>query len=600
MKTIKFLALTVMVCVLMIGCAGMEKIAQQVGVDTVAYSPLKARGDSILFKDIDTTVHSLYSKRIPGVPIHSSTNDTWIFYTVDGYVENGTIFYAFYNLGGKTTVNPSLKVGSVLIYNPRINLVVQVPNDFRNRGVYGRTASKKVIYDQLQFYRPIGKTKKFLDLLSLNQTELRGYRAFVMKMREYKNLLDNKPIDEKKTVNAMNSYFAENKIRACAISAKLKAADLYGVASESGFAERYCGIGLDVLEVMINDLRELRGGYQNKYNGLSLSDKRDKNLGYEKVNPWEDMPAIMEKLPVSYEPQLGTVRAGQEKLWLIDMVPNFLTAFSKLDAETGISKPTLDGQTSNNAVPAIELVHIKGGCTKIGSTFYTIHEVCVDDFYIGKYEVTQGQWKAIMGDNPSNFKDCGDNCPVENVSWFDAQNFINKLNQKTGKKYRLPTEAEWKYSAYKSGRNEREGWSGTNNQSELGDYAWWNKNAEGTTHPVGQKKPNKIGIYDMSGNVSEWVSDWYAYDYEDVKNKGKIKDGKYDIGVDYTKDSLRNNPKGPQSGTARVICGSSWKMPTVWNFKINLRNSEATDVDYLLPTLRLNDNGFRLLLPVEK
>jgi formylglycine-generating enzyme required for sulfatase activity len=605
MKIVRFLVLAVVVCVLMTGCAGMEKLAQEMGVDTIAYNPLKARGDSVLFKNIDPTTHSVYKKMFPTFPVYSSYNDTWIFYTVDGYAENGTIFYAFYNIGGKATLAPYEKVGSVLIYNPRVNLVISVPNDMRKAEGYRSTVSGKTIYGQLEFYRPVGKTKYFLDLLSTNQAELPVYMAFVERMREYQNLLDSRPVDEKSTINAMNSYFAEHKNKACSISAKLKAADLNDVSSKSGWGEKYCTIGLGVLKFMVEDLRELRGGYQNKYNGLGLSDRRDKNLGYEKVNLWEDMPAIMKKLPVSYESKLGKNRGvyvhdGPEKLWLIDTPLNFLTAFSKLGAETEISKPTPESHTLNVAAPEIELVHIKGGCIKIGSTSFNIHEVCVDDFYMGKYEVTQGQWKAIMGDNPSNFKDCGDNCPVENVNWFDAQNFINKLNQKTGKKYRLPTEAEWKYSAYKSGRNEREGWSGTNNQSELGDYAWWNKNAEGTTHPVGQKKPNKVGLYDMSGNVSEWVNDWYALDYENAENRGKIKDGKYDLGVDYNKDSLRNNPKGPQSGKARVICGSSWKEPTVWNFKINLRNSEATDSYPLLPTLRFNDNGFRLLLPVEK
>ena len=578
-------------------CAGMERIAQELTQQKTAnkVNPLRADKDSILFRHVSDKGANMDKKG------NRTSGLTWDFYVVNDYAANGTIFYSNHNQ--KTAYNPldafgrgytpENRVYGIYIWNPRVNLVVRVPNDNRKGHGYRRTASGKNIYDQLQFYRPVGKTKQFLELLSTNQNELRGYFSFADTMTYYRNILKNRPLDKKPIVDKMNSYFAEHKDKACKISAKLKAADTDGVyVEDDGFSEKYCVIGERVLQGKLEYLAERRGGYQQAYNGLDpQSNSPEKALGYKKVSLWEDAE-IMKKLPVSYD--------GPEELWLIDTPSNFLTAFSKLGAEPEISKPTTESQTLNIAAPEIELVHIKGGCFEISSTSFNIHEVCVNDFYMGKYEVTQGQWKAIMGDNPSNFKDCGDNCPVENVNWFDAQNFINKLNQKTGKKYRLPTEAEWKYSAYKSGRNEREGWSGTNNQSELGDYAWWNKNAEGTTHPVGQKKPNKIGLYDMSGNVSEWVFDWYALDYENTENRGKIKDGKYDLGVDYNKDSLRNNPKGPQSGKARVICGSSWKAPTVWNFKINLRNSEATDSYPLLPMLRFNDNGFRLLLPVEK
>lgn len=145
-----------------------------------------------------------------------------------------------------------------------------------------------------------------------------------------------------------------------------------------------------------------------------------------------------------------------------------------------------------------DMVFVKGGCYQMGDTFgdadeKPVHEVCVGDLYMGKYEVTQGQWKAIMGNNPSYFKDCGDNCPVEDVSWDDAQNFIQKLNQKTGKNYRLPTEAEWEYAARSGGKSEK--YAGTSSESELTDYTWHDKNAasKAKTHPVGQKKPNGIG-----------------------------------------------------------------------------------------------------------
>jgi len=161
-----------------------------------------------------------------------------------------------------------------------------------------------------------------------------------------------------------------------------------------------------------------------------------------------------------------------------------------------------------------EVVFVKGGCYQMGDNSdddNPAHEVCVDDFSMGRYEVTQGQWKAIMGAYPGYVSDCGDDCPAQQVSWDAVQDFIGKLNQRTGKHYRLPTEGEWEYAARSSGKNEK--WAGTGSKSELEDYAWYSGNSEGKVHPVGQKKQNGLGLYDMSGNVWEWVQDWYDKNY---------------------------------------------------------------------------------------
>jgi sulfatase modifying factor 1 len=191
----------------------------------------------------------------------------------------------------------------------------------------------------------------------------------------------------------------------------------------------------------------------------------------------------------------------------------------------------------------MEFVLVKGGCYQMGATFgdgrtgdKPLHEVCVGDFYLGKYEVTQAQWRTIMGNNPSYFKNCGDYCPVEQVSWNDAQEFIFRLNQKSSEKFRLSTEAEWEYAAQNGGR--REWWAGTDNEVELEAYAWFEKNSASTTHPVGQKKPNGLGLYDISGNVWEWCEDWYDKDYYHRTPK--------------------HNPRGPSSGSTRVLRGGSW------------------------------------------
>ena len=166
-----------------------------------------------------------------------------------------------------------------------------------------------------------------------------------------------------------------------------------------------------------------------------------------------------------------------------------------------------------DALPQIEMVFVKGGTFMMGATpeqgsdagdgEKPVHSVTVSDFYIGKYEVTQAQWKAVMGKNPSHYK--GENRPVERVSWYDIQKFIEKLNAKTGKRYRLPTEAEWEYAARGGNQSKGYKYSGSN---DIGSVAWYTNNSGDRTHPVGQKQPNELGLYDMTGNVWEWCSDW--------------------------------------------------------------------------------------------
>jgi formylglycine-generating enzyme required for sulfatase activity len=163
-----------------------------------------------------------------------------------------------------------------------------------------------------------------------------------------------------------------------------------------------------------------------------------------------------------------------------------------------------------------------------------VHTVRISKpFYLGLHEVTQGQWETVMGSNPSQFK--GDtNRPVETVSWEEVQKFIDKLNSREGStKYRLPTEAEWEYAARAGSTT---AYSFGDDSSQLGKYAWFADNADNTTHPVGKLQPNAWGLYDMHGNVWEWVQDWY----------GK-----------YTAEPV-TDPQGPASGSARVVRGGSW------------------------------------------
>lgn len=183
-----------------------------------------------------------------------------------------------------------------------------------------------------------------------------------------------------------------------------------------------------------------------------------------------------------------------------------------------------------------DMVFVKGGTFKMGSNNgdsdeKPVHTVTVSDFYIGKYEVTQKQWRDVMGTNPSYFSGC-DDCPVEQVSWNDVQKFIKKLNKKNWKKYRLPTEAEWEYAARGGKKSKGYKYAGSDN---IGNVAWYSENSYDKTHTVGTKRANELGIYDMTGNVWEWCNDWYDGDY-------------------YGK-SPKSNPKGPKSGSGRVNRG---------------------------------------------
>ena len=205
-----------------------------------------------------------------------------------------------------------------------------------------------------------------------------------------------------------------------------------------------------------------------------------------------------------------------------------------------------------------------------------VHSVTISRaFYLGKFEVTQEQWTALMEENPSWFR--GGNLPVEQVFWSDAQEFIRRLNLKEGhSRYRLPTEAEWEYAAG-AGRA-GSGPSGAD-AAALESIAWYDKNSGSSTHPVGQKAPNAWGLHDMLGNVNEWVQDWFA--------------------GDAYKNSPSTDPAGPPSGTLRVRRGGSWS-DGAENCRLARRTFDAPDSSLCGPPgCRLGDLGFRVLLAPE-
>lgn len=272
----------------------------------------------------------------------------------------------------------------------------------------------------------------------------------------------------------------------------------------------------------------------------------------------------------------GNIKLG--RLGLLFLILSSVMVLACVDVRSAKVNPeaTSSAKAKSSKLPdeaaeiAKNMIFVKGGCYLMGDIFGAglsnekpVHEVCVDDFYIGKYEVTQGQWLAIMGDNPAHFKDCGSNCPVEQVSWDDAQKFITKLNSLAGtNKYRLPTEAEWEYAARSGGKSEQ--FSGG---ADLEKVAWYEENSEQRTHPVGEKQPNGLGLYDMSGNVWEWVQD-------------KYNDKAY-------RTHEHTNPICENSGVYRVMRGSGWHYPPNY-VRASYRDSNP-------PSASSNDIGFRLV-----
>jgi formylglycine-generating enzyme required for sulfatase activity len=254
----------------------------------------------------------------------------------------------------------------------------------------------------------------------------------------------------------------------------------------------------------------------------------------------------------------------------------------KSEGEAIITVTTEDGKFTATCIVTVikvdpEMVFVEGGTFTMGCTDEQggdcfdwekpAHQVTLSSYHIAKYPVTQREWRAIMGYNPSVYKH--DEHPVESVYWDEVHNFIKKINEATGKNYRLPTEAEWEYAARGGNKSEGFKWSGSDNPNAVGwykdEYSDW-----GWTHPVGRKMPNELGIYDMSGNVWEWCSDWLG---------------------DYT-DEPRINPIGPQSGTLRIIRGSC--------IQGEAKFARVSARGRLQPNLSGGSSvGFRLVHPVE-
>jgi formylglycine-generating enzyme required for sulfatase activity len=267
---------------------------------------------------------------------------------------------------------------------------------------------------------------------------------------------------------------------------------------------------------------------------LSLRDTELRLYGFLRMFPYSPyVPEVRKRLEAVMKTQAVSDTIETEKRAEDSRKPSVLPAEQKPSANT-VQKPFVDFMLP-------EMILVEGGSFDMGCTSEQqdcqddeelVHRVTLDSYFIGKYPVTQAQWRLVMGNNPSSFTRCN-RCPVEYVSWDDVQDFIRRLNELTGQNYRLPTEAEWEFAA--RGGNKSQGYQYAGGVN-LDDVGWYTGNAEHKTHPVGQKRANELGLYDMSGNVWEWCQDWFG---------------------DYP-PSAQTNPGGPSIGCYRALRGGSW------------------------------------------
>ncbi len=248
-----------------------------------------------------------------------------------------------------------------------------------------------------------------------------------------------------------------------------------------------------------------------------------------------------------------------------------MALFASCKNDGGSSNPADDPSESDGLKITVDgvsfkMIKVEGGTFQMGSENgdsdeKPVHSVTLSDYYIGKTEVTQALWKAVMGSNPSEFQ--GDNLPVVWVSWNDCQEFISKLNQKTGRRFALPTEAQWEFAARGGNKSQGYEYSGSNN---IDDVAWYWDNSSQQTHPVGSKQANELELYDMSGNVWEWCADWY----------------------DSYSSSSQTNPTGSETSFFRVLRGGGWDGVASY--------CRSADRFIGSPDRRSDNYGFRLVL----
>ena len=321
---------------------------------------------------------------------------------------------------------------------------------------------------------------------------------------------------------------------------------------------------------------KLSGDVGNCDNGRYVSPGRDKTIQWQLL---VDMPEFkLQRTPLQVKIQLdhcNKAATDADADGVSDKFDDCPTVFGKLPNgcpanEQATNAPPNGSYTETVNGVTFNMIFVKGGSFKMGCTDQKnggcnpdenpAHNAGLSDYFIGETEVTQALWKSVMGSSPSRFKDC-DDCPIENISWADVQDFLHKLNRLTGKNYRLPTEAEWEFAARGGRQGKDRAYSGSN---ELLKVGWFSGNSN-RPYDVKRKLANELGLFDMSGNVWEWCLDWYGL-YEERSQK---------------------NPMGRDTGKERVIRGGSWNS-TAQECRVTLRNKGR-------PDYHSNDLGFRLV-----
>jgi formylglycine-generating enzyme required for sulfatase activity len=333
---------------------------------------------------------------------------------------------------------------------------------------------------------------------------------------------------------------------------------------------RYAGVNFGNVENRVIQPGNIPFNFDQWYH---IKVKADMNTGVYDV--WLDDQLIASDISTSSNGDYTHIRLeggnnAHTRVWF-DNVKVYRGDYPSHELNGGLNGVP-DGNTITNTI-GMEFVPIPPGEFEMGSPSDEegrwsaegpVHHVNIGKaFYMGRYEVTQKQWRAIMGDNPSRFT--GDDLPVEQVSWYEVREFIKKLNEKESTdKYRLPSEAEWVY-ACRAGTTTRYSFGG--DESNLGEYAWYDDNSGDKTHPIGQKQPNSLGLYDMHGNVWEWVQDIWHSNYNGAPTDGSA----WESG----------------DGTFRVFRGGGWSF-----LAANCRSAIRFFID---PGGRSSYLGFRLL-----
>jgi formylglycine-generating enzyme required for sulfatase activity len=315
------------------------------------------------------------------------------------------------------------------------------------------------------------------------------------------------------------------------------------------------------------------------------------NVNYQPTNAevWIDgrkagtSPDVFRNITVgshNVELRAAGYASKQERVTVVEGKTAMLSGALERQQSTAVASSSSPSSASSSGVAvetitvngvSFNMVRVDGGTFTMGATSEQgsdawdsekpAHQVTLSTYSIGETEVTQALWQAVMGSNPSNWQ--GDNLPVEQVSWEDCQTFIQKLNQLTGRRFRLPTEAEWEYAARGGNKSRGYKYSGSNS---IGDVAWYDSNSSYKTHPVKTKQANELGLYDMNGNVYEWCQDRYG---------------------SYRRRS-QTNPDGPSSGSSRVDRGGSW-------FNV-ARDCRVSSRNYSSPGNAVSNLGLRLAL----